>query len=180
MDYVTTTTVHFADKLKDGVATIFGWDRAMLEGDTNESREWREQVDQWWAKRLDMPNLTPRWVLQNLGTNVLRKEFHDDIWIASVERSLIDLKGNYVISDLRFPNEIKMLKNQNSKIWWIQRGDLPVWYNTAYRDKNQMLLKYPSIHESEYAWINQSKYTVIINNSSLEELHAQVDTCLKL
>ena len=28
------TKVSFADKLKDGVSTIFGWDRAMLEGDT--------------------------------------------------------------------------------------------------------------------------------------------------
>ena len=32
------TKVSFADKLKDGVATIFGWNRAMLEGDTDESR----------------------------------------------------------------------------------------------------------------------------------------------
>ena len=30
------TKVSFADKLKDGVATIFGWNRAMLEGDTDE------------------------------------------------------------------------------------------------------------------------------------------------
>ncbi len=35
----------FADKLKDGVATVFGWDRAMLEGDTVESRKWLEQFD---------------------------------------------------------------------------------------------------------------------------------------
>ena len=39
------TKISFADKLKDGVATVFGWDRAMLEGDTDESREWREQAD---------------------------------------------------------------------------------------------------------------------------------------
>jgi ferredoxin len=37
------TKVSFADKLKDGVSTIFGWNRAMLEGDTDESRQWREQ-----------------------------------------------------------------------------------------------------------------------------------------
>ena len=33
------TKLSFADKLKDGVATVFNWDRAMLEGDTVESRE---------------------------------------------------------------------------------------------------------------------------------------------
>ena len=53
------TKVSFADKLKDGVATIFGWDRAMLEGDTNESREWREQVDEFWTKETGR-TITPR------------------------------------------------------------------------------------------------------------------------
>ena len=38
--------ISFADKLKDGVATVFNWDRSMLEGDTKESREWREKVDE--------------------------------------------------------------------------------------------------------------------------------------
>ena len=35
----------FADSLKDMIASIFGWERRLLEGDTKESREWREQVD---------------------------------------------------------------------------------------------------------------------------------------
>ena len=35
----------FADSLKDMIASIFGWRRELLEGDTKESREWREQVD---------------------------------------------------------------------------------------------------------------------------------------
>ena len=33
----------FADKLKDGVASVFGWDRQMLEGKTDSSRSWREE-----------------------------------------------------------------------------------------------------------------------------------------
>jgi hypothetical protein len=53
--------------LKDAVAHVFGWDRTMLEGRTKEAREWREQVDPWWAERLNMPNLTPRWVSYNIG-----------------------------------------------------------------------------------------------------------------
>ena len=50
----------FANTLKDAVACVFGWDRTLLEGRTKEAREWREQVDLWWAERLGMPNLTPR------------------------------------------------------------------------------------------------------------------------
>ena len=88
----------FADSLKDSVAAVFGWDRIMLEGRTKESREWREQVDKWCAERLDMPTLTPRWVLQYWGTEVCRKTFHDDIWIASIENKLRQSKDNIVIS----------------------------------------------------------------------------------
>ena len=65
----------FASTLKDAVAAVFGWDRTLLEGRTKEAREWREQVDPWWAARLDMPTLTPRWVLQYWGTEVCRKAF---------------------------------------------------------------------------------------------------------
>ena len=60
----------FARTLKDAVAVVFGWDRELLEGRTKESRAWREQVDAWWATRLGIPDLTPRWVLQNWGTEV--------------------------------------------------------------------------------------------------------------
>jgi hypothetical protein len=44
----------FAGTLKDAVSAVFGWDRTLLEGRTKEAREWREQVDPWWAHRLDV------------------------------------------------------------------------------------------------------------------------------
>jgi hypothetical protein len=74
----------FATTLKDAVAHVFGWDRDLLEGRTKQSRAWREQRDEWWSARLGM-DITPRWVLQFWGTEVARRSFHDDIWIASLE-----------------------------------------------------------------------------------------------
>ncbi len=121
----------FASTLKDAVSAVFGWDRTLLEGRTKEAREWREQVDPWWAERLDMLRLTPRWVLQYWGTEVCRKAFHDDIWIASLENKLRNSKDNVVISDCRFPNEITSIKNAGGKIIWVQRGALPEWYDVA-------------------------------------------------
>ena len=100
----------FAGALKDAVAQVFGWDRELLEGLTPEARVWREQVDPWWAKRLKMPNLTPRWVLQYWGTEVCRYGFHDDIWIAALENRLRHRAGHTVISDVRFSNEIKSIR----------------------------------------------------------------------
>ena len=53
----------FAATLKDAVASVFNWDRELLEGRTKTAREWREDIDHWWAERLGIPELTPRWVL---------------------------------------------------------------------------------------------------------------------
>ena len=106
----------FANSLKDAVSTVFGWDRELLEGRTKEARAWREQVDPWWAERLQMPHLTPRWVLQYWGTEVCRRGFHDDIWIAALESRLAKRTDNTVISDVRFPNEVKAIKAQGGKI----------------------------------------------------------------
>ena len=102
----------FANTLKDAVASVFGWDRVMLEGRTKQAREWREQIDPWWAERLSIPELTPRWVLQYWGTEVCRKAFHDDIWITSLENKLRRTKDDIVISDCRFPTKLLVLNDK--------------------------------------------------------------------
>ena len=183
----------FASTLKDAVSVVFGWDRELLEGRTTEARAWREQVDPWWAERLNMPNLTPRLVLQLWGTEVARKGFHDDIWIASLENKLRGSQDNIVISDCRFPNEIKSIKQAGGKVVWVQRGDLPDWYSvalldnksqgkhaTADKEKRQigMRYQYPDVHASEWAWIGTEFDAEIDNNGSIEELYAQVKNLL--
>ena len=97
-----------------------------LEGRSKQSREWREQVDQWWAKRLDMPNLTPRWVLQYWGTDVVRKKFHNDMWIAGLENRLENATDDIVITDCRFPNELKAIRKAGGICISVSRGPKPV------------------------------------------------------
>lgn len=169
----------FANTLKDACSAVFGWDRTMLEGRTKAAREWREQIDPWWAERLDMPNLTPRWILQYWGTEVCRRGFHDDIWIASLENKLRNSKDDIVISDCRFPNEIKSIKDAGGTIVWVKRGELPAWYNLA-MGANQghnlaiQELKRAGIHASETAWIGTEFDYVLENNSSIDELYAKI------
>jgi hypothetical protein len=171
----------FASTLKDAVSSVFGWDRTMLEGRTKEAREWRECVDPWWAERLAMPTLTPRWVLQYWGTEVCRRGFHDDIWIASLENKLRNSKDNVVISDCRFPNEISSIRNAGGKIIWVQRGALPDWYDTAVeanRGNNVAIndLKMQKIHASETSWVGTEFDHTLDNNGSIDELYQQVKT----
>ena len=174
----------FASTLKDAVAAVFGWDRTLLEGRTKEAREWREQIDPWWAERLSMPTLTPRWVLQYWGTEVCRRGFHDDIWIASLENKLRNSKDNIVISDCRFPNEIAAIRRQGGKIYWVQRGQLPDWYWTAV-DANKgdikaiNTLKELGIHSSETAWIGTKFDGIIDNNGLISQLYMNLEQLVK-
>jgi len=169
----------FASTLKDAVSAVFGWDRTMLEGRTKQAREWREQVDPWWAERLDMPTLTPRWVLQYWGTEVCRKAFHDDIWIASLENKLRNSRDDVVISDCRFPNEIQSIKRAGGTIIWVQRGVLPEWYDTALKANqgsnvaaNELKMK--KIHASETAWVGTEFDVILENNDSIDDLYSKV------
>jgi hypothetical protein len=168
----------FANTLKDAVAAVFGWDRTLLEGRTKEAREWREQVDPWWAERLAMPTLTPRWVLQYWGTEVCRRAFHDDIWIASLENKIRNSKDNVVISDCRFPNEISSIRSASGTIIWVQRGALPDWYDVAVaanQGHNYAVqdLKMRKIHASETAWVGTDFDVVVDNNGSIDDLYNQ-------
>jgi hypothetical protein len=175
----------FANTLKDAVSMVFGWDRTMLEGRTKQAREWREQVDPWWAERLNMPKLTPRWVLQYWGTEVCRKAFHDDIWIASLENKLRNSKDDVVISDCRFPNEITSIKNAGGIVVRVVRGDEPEWYEAAvsmnageWGNMDWMLSKTKieslGIHASETAWVGTKFDHILDNNSTIDDLYSQV------
>lgn len=180
----------FANTLKDAVASVFGWDRELLEGRTRQSREWREQVDAWWADRLGMPALTPRWVLQYWGTEVVRKAFHDDTWIASLENKLRKTTDDVVISDCRFPNEIAAIKRAGGLVIRVHRGPDPEWYrfaelvnrgperNIEWSWAKTQLEKF-SIHASETAWVGTKFDAVIENNSSMDHLFVQVNNLVR-
>lgn len=178
----------FANTLKDACAAVFGWDRTMLEGRTKHSREWRDQVDEWWSKRLGMA-ITPRWVLQQWGTEVCRRGFHDDIWIASLENKLRTSQDDVVISDCRFPNEIKAIRNQGGIVLRVVRGPEPEWYESAvavnagpkhigWALAKDDLLKY-NIHASETAWVGTEFDAVIDNNGTMDQLYQQINDLLQ-
>ena len=189
-DYLTTfhgyKRISFAGTLKDAVASVFGWDRELLEGTTKSSREWREQLDLWWSERLCIPELTPRWVLQQWGTEVCRQGFHNDIWVASVENQLRKAKDNIVITDCRFDNEVNAIKNAGGITMRVERGERPVWYESAINynkgpngnsqwalSKNQ--LDKLKVHASEYSSVGLNYDHYIDNNKTIDHLHNQIE-----
>lgn len=175
--------VSFAGVLKDAVANIFSWDRILLEGNTSESRVWREQVDKWWSNRLGIPNFTPRYALQYIGTNVMRDHFNPDIWVAAAERKISQIDNNVVISDCRFFNELDVIKRLGGITASVWRYDVPKWWDVAvttnttpeeeqyqiYDEGNHMEVTFPDIHPSEFSWAGWEFNHAINNKSTLEE-----------
>lgn len=181
--------VSFASSLKDAVAAIFSWDRAMLDGLTPESREWRDHIDPWWAKRLKIKALTPRWVLQQWGTEVCRLHFHMDIWVASLENQLRSRTDDIVITDSRFKNELKSIKSIQGTTVRVHRGPEPEWYKAA-ADYNRgpdgntgwaigkAVLDRNHVHASEYSSVGLKYDYHLSNDDTLEALYGKVDTIL--
>lgn len=169
----------WANSLKDAVSHVFGWPRDLLEGRTAQARLWREQVDPWWAERLNMPHLTPRWVLQYWGTEVCRQGFHEDIWTASLENRLRKTTDNVVISDCRFENEIQAIKRQSGITVRVVRGSDPEWVSMAKYDFDSFRRCYPDVHASEYSSVMLKYDHVIQNDGSIEQLYDQINSLLQ-
>jgi len=179
----------FAAPLKDMLAAMFVWPRHLLEGDTDESREWREKVDPWWSDKLGIHEFSPRKAMQLIGTDTLRSHFNNNIWISSLERRLMLREGKkVVVTDCRFPNELDLLKRLGGIVVRIKRGTEPEWFDLAKEDNEfitsnlseyntvlNMTQLYPTIHQSEWAWIGYPMDMTIENiDGNIEALHDAV------
>jgi hypothetical protein len=174
----------FAAPLKDMCASIFGWQREMLEGDTMDSREFRETADLYWTRKLGIDNFTPRLALQLLGTDIMRTHFSQDIWLNSLEYRIRRQRQDelcVVVSDARFKNELNLIKELGGVVIHVKRSELPEWYEVAVHANNgsvtakhTMETKYRHIHASEWKWVGFEFDYEIENTGTLEDLEASV------
>ena len=175
------TKLSFADPVKDCISIIFGWDRDLLEGDTDESREFREKVDTWWSNKLEK-EITPRKMLQIMGTEAGRNSIHKNIWIHVLEKNL-EKYDNVVISDVRFTNEMFFIREMHGFNVRVKRGKEPEWFDIA-REANQKNtpenMKNFNVHYSEWAWIGHPYDYELSNDASLETLQVNIENMLKV
>lgn len=96
---------------------------------------------------------TVRDMLQFIGTDYIRKYNSD--WHVNRIRDMIEDNVNYVIDDVRFPNEKRMIEELGGDCWFVTRTTLDNVSN----------------HESETSitW-KDCMNKVIVNNSTLNEL----------
>ena len=161
----------------------------LLEGETDESREFRESIDLYWSNKLNISNFTPRLALQLIGTDVMRDHFNQDIWLNSLEYRVKKLHNQnecVVISDVRFKNELELIRRVGGTTILVQRDEKPEWYDIALAANNGdavakhiMSRDFKDVHSSEYDWIGCEIDFTIDNNGSLEELYAIVDEIIR-
>lgn len=182
----------FAAKLKDIVCLLIGCTREQLEDIDFKNKKLGEE---WWtvqygnlpltAYTKDSPNawikdkLTPRKILQLLGTEAGRNIIHPSIWINALfadykyktigtyneQKGKILELPNWIITDCRFENEAKAIKNRKGIIIRVNREDA-----TAQDKVNQ--------HSSETA-LDDYKFDYTIDNfGTIEELIENVKQVL--
>lgn len=172
-DYLVThhgfKRISFAKKVKDVAHVVFGWDRDMLEGQTKESRAWREQVCPYWG-------ITPRSALQKIGTDMFRGHIDPDVWIKAVLREIqANPEQSYVITDCRFENEVAAIQSMGGKILYVERGEQPAWTRAA-RAGEPFSEEY-GVHISDWNPYMLAKYAhmEIQNDGTLDELYTQIE-----
>ena len=167
----------FAYKLKKIAALLVG-----CEPEDFESQEFKDNPlsDEWQTiYKLDGVR-TNRWLLQQLGTEAIRNNIHKETWINALFADYIpnpkngyiypkDSESyepkdfpNWIISDVRFLNEAKSIKDRNGLIIKIIRPD---------KESN-------STHDSETELSSICQEYTIVNAGTLEDLYLNVVVAL--
>lgn len=132
--------VHFADSLKETAQVLF----RISEWETN-TQEGKKTTINWIGK-------TVRELLQGIGQG-LRDAIDFDLWVKILFANTEDW-SNYIIADVRYPNEVKAIKERNGILLRIDRKGAGA-----------------GNHSSETALDDYKEWDVHIeNNGSIEDL----------
>lgn len=150
--------------LKQGLVHMFGFSQAQVEGDL------KDVMDAQW-------NVTPRQVLQWLGTDVFQHRIAAELlpgigrlfWVTQLMRRIRDGDGNVVISDLRFQHELDAVEGLDSSVYHVI---------TVKVERTNKLMDDASVHAHESELCALRTHSIVQNNSSIARLLAQVDELL--
>lgn len=102
--------IKFVGKLKEMTATLIGCRIEDLE-----DYHFKEKPLEGWG------GINPRQILQEFGS--CGRSLYKDIWVASALANLRE-SGNYLIPDLRYPNEVSAIKKLGGYVIRVERPSL--------------------------------------------------------
>jgi hypothetical protein len=110
-----------------------------------------------------------RRLLQALGTEVGRELIDNNVWVDMTRRRIRTLRAegvSVIVTGMRFPNELDMIREEGGELWWVSRPGVEGG-NTL-----------TGSHASENSVGAQDFDTIIPNVGTLEDLHLQVRLAL--
>lgn len=210
----------FADKLKDIVCLLLGCTRDELEDrvfkESELGKEWErgviytsadmnttlivDSMDEVWKYRTSgkpyfahaFKPLTPRLLLQLLGTECGRRIIHPNIWVnalmADYKGELKQMEGsgpfsrpamhtefpNWCITDVRFPNEAKAIEEKSGLVIRVERSACERNFTGSKNPLSLMDQIKQDTHESETALDFFPFGVTIENDGSIEDLVEKV------
>lgn len=121
-----------------GLVDVYGWDKV----------------------KVDYPEA--RNLLQNLGVGA-RKTFGDMFWVNQALKGVYP-EGDFVITDVRFPNEAKAIRlHEGSQIWRVRREGFSA----------------VNAHVSESAMDGEKVDQIFVNNGTLDDLKVLIQTRMR-
>jgi hypothetical protein len=199
--------VKFADTLKDIVCILTGCTREQLEDIDFKNSKLPIEWNNGWAnmfddKALPKKHLTYRQLLQYLGTDLLRNQLHENVWvnalmskykltpdpsirITNTSHPSISVKEsfkvmypdnhifpNWIITDMRFPNEAKAVKDRDGITIRVNRPNINKLIDSGIDVRNI------NTHPSETTLDDYLFDYCIDNNGTIEDLINKVKLIL--
>jgi hypothetical protein len=144
----------YAGKLKEIACILTGCTLEQLE-----DQEFKKlQIGSDWG-------MTYRELLQKLGTEAMRNGLHENVWVNALYADYTN--QNWIITDMRFPNEFDAVKSRNGITIRIQR----------FKQISENIRVHHGIgvpHPSETALDDHNFDYVIDNNGSMSDLITKV------
>lgn len=155
--------IAFADPLKELALELDPEIKRDLVGDTITLQEHLSHIVErmGWDRAKSIPAV--REYLQRLGV-AAREKIHEDVWVDAAFAKMDHRKDRrYVITDVRFPNEIEFVCGDvRGEVWLVDRESVNP----------------PNNHISETAWRNVIPDVVVPNNGTFQELEDTVTRIL--
>jgi hypothetical protein len=157
----------FAGKLKDIASILTGIPVEKFEDQefkkTDLGKEWSYVYpDQYYDDGESvMVCMSVRQLLQKLGTDALRDNLHENVWVNALMADFTK-DSNWIVTDCRFPNEAKIIEEKGGILLRVERSTCNL-----------------GTHPSETALDNFPFEHVIFNNGSMDDLRNEVKKFLE-
>ncbi len=156
--------ISFAEPLKRFCQEVFAFTDAQIWG-PSEERNRPDTRYLRWSDQDENTYLTPRYALQQLGTNWGR-DCYENVWAdLGVRRALASTADTVVITDCRFVNEAKAVRAAGGEVWRIVRPGAGLAGAAGL---------HPSEAEQESAEFLSLVTRTVQNTGTLEELAASL------